>query len=164
MKKTLTFSVSIHAPRTRVWDTMLSADGYRAWTAVFMDGSYFEGSWAQGEKIQFLAPNGEGMTAVIAENRPYEFVSIRHLGEVREGQEDTTSEKVLAWAPAYETYTFAETAGRTAVTVTVDTLLEHESYMSETFPKALASLKALCEGKTTDGRPGEPPTRPAPRA
>jgi hypothetical protein len=35
-----------------VWETMLSPDGYRVWTAAFTEGSYFSGSWEQGQKIQ----------------------------------------------------------------------------------------------------------------
>ena len=130
---------------------MISPDGYRAWTAVFMEGCYFNGSWEQGQKIQFLAPDGAGgggMTAVIAENRPCEFISIKHLGEVSAGVEDTTSAKVLAWAPAYENYSFVETSDGTEVKVSLDTLPEHEAYMNETFPKALAALKHLCERKS----------------
>lgn len=148
MKKTLTFSVSINCPRSFVWETMLSPEGYRAWAAAFMEGCYFSGSWEEGQKIQFLAPNGDGMTAVIAENRLHEFISIQHLGEVSAGVEDTTSQKVRAWAPAYENYSFVEAVGTTEVKVSLDTLLEHEAYMKETFPKALALLKSLCESKS----------------
>ncbi|BDT67439.1 hypothetical protein os1_16150 [Comamonadaceae bacterium OS-1] len=148
MKKTLSFSVSIHCPLSLVWDTMLSPEGYRAWTAAFMEGCYFSGSWEAGQKIQFLAPNGDGMVAVIAENRLHEFISIRHLGEVIAGVEDTTGPKALTWAPAYENYTFVETAGTTEVTVDLDTPLAHVAYMQETFPRALALLKSLCESKS----------------
>lgn len=145
MTKTLTFTVSIQAPRRLVWDTMLGAETYQAWTAAFCEGSSFTGSWDEGSKIQFLGPNGDGMTAVIAVNRPYEHISIRHLGEVRQGVEDTTSDKVKAWAPAYENYSFAEAAGGTTITVDLDTVPEYEQYMLETFPKALGLLKDLCE-------------------
>jgi hypothetical protein len=34
------------------------------------------------------------MVAVIAEHRPQEFLSIEHLGEIRNGVEDTASEAV----------------------------------------------------------------------
>jgi hypothetical protein len=148
MKNTLAFSVSIQSPRSLVWDTMLSPEGYRVWTAAFTEGSYFSGSWEEGQKIQFLAPSGEGMIAVIAENRPCEFISIKHLGEVSAGVEDTTSPKVRAWAPAYETYSFSEAGGSTVLKVTLETLPEHEAYMKEAFPKALACLKNLCESKS----------------
>ena len=147
MKKTLTFRVLIQAPRRVVWETMIDTEGYKAWTAAFMEGCYFSGSWEKGEKIQFLAPSGDGMTAVIDENRPYEHISIRHLGEVSAGVEDTTSVKVAAWAPAYEKYTYADADGGTEVTVSLDTVAEYEKYMLDTYPKALGLLKALCEGK-----------------
>lgn len=147
MKKTLIFKVFIQAPRRLVWEKMIDPDGYKVWTAPFMEGCYFTGSWEKGEKIHFLAPGGDGMTAVIAENRPYEHISIRHLGEVSAGVEDTTSTKVTAWAPAYEKYYYADSGGGTEVTVSLDTLVEHEEYMLETYPKALGLLKALCENK-----------------
>jgi hypothetical protein len=145
LMKTLTFDVTIQAPRNEVFATMLDAEGYMAWTAPFCEGSYFAGSWEPGAKIHFLAPSGDGMVAEIAENRPDEYVSIRHLGEVRNGVEDTTSDKVRAWAPAYENYAFADAPGGCTLTVTLDTLPEYEDYMLKTFPQALALLKSLCE-------------------
>ena len=149
MKKTLTFSVEIRAPRSVVWHKMLDAEGYSTWTAAFCEGSYYVGSWETGSKIQFLAPSGDGMTAVVAESRPFEYVSIRHLGEISQGVEDTTSEKVRAWAPAYENYEFTEAGSATTVTVRLDTVPEYEQYMLETYPKALQRLKELCEAERT---------------
>ena len=143
--KTLTFETTIHAVRPQVWATMLGPEGYKAWTAAFCEGSYYRGSWEQGAKIQFLAPSGDGMTPVIAENKPHEFVSIRHLGMIEHGVEDTTSDKVRAWAPAYENYRFADVPGGCRVTVSLDTAAEWEQYMLDTYPKALALLKELCE-------------------
>ncbi len=145
MKKTLRFTVSIEAPRRSVWDTMLGAETYRQWTSPFCAGSYYEGTWDEGSKIHFLAPNGDGMVAEIAENRCPEYVSIRHLGEIKNGVEDTTSEAVRAWAPVYETYAFTESPGGTEVTVELETLADLEKYMLETYPKALSILKELCE-------------------
>ena len=145
MTKTLTFEIAIHAPRARVWATMLDPETYKAWTSAFCEGSYFVGSWDEGAKIQFLSPSGDGMTAVIAENRLHEFVSIRHLGVIEKGVEDTSSEKVRAWAPAYENYRFSDLPEGCRLTVTVDTVAEYEQYMRDTFPKALALLKELAE-------------------
>lgn len=143
--KTLTFETTIRAPRARVWSTMLGPEGYQAWTTAFCEGSHYAGSWDEGAKIQFLAPSGDGMTAVIAQNKPHEFVSIRHLGVIEQGVEDTTSEKVRAWAPAYENYRFTDVPDGCLVTVSLDTAAEWEQYMLDTFPKALALLKKLCE-------------------
>lgn len=143
--KTLKFEITINAPRARVWNTMLEPETYKAWTSAFAEGSCYTGSWDQGARIRFIGPSGDGMSAEIAENRPHEFVSIRHLGVIENGVEDTTSEKVRAWAPAYENYRFSDVPGGCLVTVTLDTVPEYEQYMQDAFPKALGLLKGLCE-------------------
>ncbi len=143
---TLTFHIDIQAPCRQVWQTMLSPDGYRAWTAAFCEGSTYEGSWDEGAAIRFLGPGGGGMVAEIAEHRAAEWVSIRHLGMIEQGVADTTSDKVRAWAPACENYRFeALPGGGCRLTVTLDAIPEYEAYMLDTYPKALALLKAGCE-------------------
>lgn len=150
--KTLQFTALIQAPRALVWDTLLGPTTYRTWTAAFGEGSHFQGTWAQGQRMLFLGPGGDGMVSEIAESRPPEFLSIRHLGEIKGGVEDTESEAVRAWAPCFETYTLAEAGGGTELTVDMDTAEAWESFMSSTWPKALALLKALCEARAADGR------------
>ncbi len=143
--KTLRYSITIQAPREAVWAAMLGPDTYRAWTAPFCEGSYYEGSWSTGERIRFLGPNGEGMSSVIAESRPPEFVSIRHLGIFKDGIEDTTSQEATAWAPSFENYAFAEANGTTEVTVELQMPADFEAFMDEAWPKALAKLRSICE-------------------
>ena len=144
--KTVRHSIRINAPREDVWAAMLGPETYRAWTAPFGEGSYYEGSWNTGDRIRFLAPPGEGMTSVIAESRPPEFVSIRHLGVVKDGVEDTTSPAATAWAPSLETYTFVDAGGATELTAEVETPPDFEAFMNDAWPKALAKLKEICEG------------------
>ncbi|HEX5685844.1 MAG TPA: hypothetical protein VFY73_17610 [Ideonella sp.] len=87
------------------------------------------------------------MTSEIAENRPNEFVSIRHLGYIADdGVEDTSSEAIRALAPAYENYTFTATPQGTKLTVDQDMAADFEG-MGEAWPKALETLKALCESR-----------------
>lgn len=142
---TLHFSTLIHAPRAVVWDKMLDLASYQVWAAAFFPGSYFEGSWEQGARIRFLAPGGGGMLSEIAENRPHEFISIKHLGMINNGVEDTESEDARKWASAYENYTFVAVGEDTELQVALDTVEEYEQYMRDTWPKALAELKTLCE-------------------
>lgn len=144
--KTLHFATRINASPQVVWEVMLAPDTYRSWTAEFDEGSSFEGSWNKGDRILFLGPGGCGMVAVINDSRPYEFLSIKHLGEVKNGVEDTESEAVRAWAPAYENYTFSSDGAATELAVDMDVAPAWEEYMQEAWPKALAKLKALCEG------------------
>ena len=146
--KTLRFETDISAPREKVWRTMLDQDTYRIWTAEFMPGSYYEGSWDQGSRIRFLGPDSRGMTAVIDENRPFEHISIRHLGEIRNGADDTASDAKSWPGEAFERYTLREENGVTHLEVTIDVTPEYETMMSEMWPRALRRLKTRVETGT----------------
>ncbi len=128
-----------------VWRHVTSLESYKHWTSAFAEGSHFQGSWEQGSQIRFLAPSGDGMLSEIAESRRNEFISIRHLGFIANGVEDTTSEAVRAWAPAYENYTFSATPEGTRMIVDQDLPGEWEEHMNQAWPKALNLLKELCE-------------------
>ena len=145
----LHFSTSINAPAKKVWQTMLDDATYRKWTTVFSPGSYFEGSWEKGSRIKFIGPDQQGnlggITSMIAENRPYEFVSIKHLGVIENGVEDTSSEKVAGWAGAMENYTFKEANGVTEVQIDIDVDDPFVDEFKQMWPKALESLKKLAE-------------------
>lgn len=142
---TLHFSININAPVEKVWDTMLADATYRQWTSAFMEGSCYEGSWEQGSKIRFLDQNGDGIAAKIAENRPHEFISIETIGFLEKGVEDTESGGAKAMAGGHENYTFQEVDGITEVLVDMDTSDEYKAMFEESWPKALAKLKELCE-------------------
>ena len=146
--KRIQFTVDIQAPRATVWRHVISPKSYEHWTSAFAEGSRFEGSWDQGSRIRFLSPTGDGMVSEIAESRLHEFMSIRHLGFIVNGVEDTTSEAVKAWAPAYENYTFIATPEGTRMVVDQDVAAEWEEHLSEAWPKALELLKALSESST----------------
>jgi len=149
MKK-LHFSIKISATRETVWHTMLDDSTFRRWTDVFASGSHFVGSWEKGSKILFLAPledSTSGMVSRIAENRPYEFISIEHLGEVHGGKEETTSEKMKGWRGALENYTFKEISGQTEVSVDTDTVEDYEKMFEQKWPEALERLKEIAEGR-----------------
>ena len=143
MKK-LHYSIIIQAPRQVVWDTMLSPDTYRQWTVPFCEGSYYEGSWEKGSAIKFLSPGGEGMRAEIAENRPLEHLSIRHLACILAAGEQPFPE------PAFENYTFRDSGTATELLVDVDTDEKWEAMFAEMWPPALTLLKELCETKHTN--------------
>jgi activator of Hsp90 ATPase-like protein len=146
----LHFSIVINAPKEKVWHTMLEDKTYREWTAAFNPGSHYKGDWNKGSKILFLGPDpktGEegGMVSRIAENKPYEFISIEHLGIVHNGVEDTTSEEAKKWAPAFENYTFREKDGTTEVLVDMDIDEKEAEMFNKMWPDALQKLKELAE-------------------
>ena len=85
------------------------------------------------------------MVSQIDENIPNRFMSFKHLGEVRDGMEDTTSEKVQDWAGATESYTLNENNGKTEVIVDMDLNEEFAEMFKNIWPKALNNLKELAE-------------------
>lgn len=143
--KTLTYTIRIEASVDRVRETMIAPDTYNAWTSAFTAGSHYEGSWDEGAEIRFLDPNRDGMVSEIAENNGVDFISIRHLGYIKNGVDDTTSDEIRAWAPAYENYTFTASEGGTLLRIACDVTDDFVAYMNDTYPKALALLKELCE-------------------
>jgi len=146
----LHFSITINAPKAKVWSTMFDDATYRVWTEAFTVGSHYVGDWSKGSKILFLGPDPKtgkmgGMVSRIKENRLHEYLSIEHLGMVNDGNEDTISDAVKAWAGAHENYTFKEKNGATEVLIDIDITEEFKEMFEGMWPKALQKLKELAE-------------------
>lgn len=151
MKK-IQFHVRINKQATRVYDVMLGISNkstYEQWTSLFHATSTYEGSWDKGSKILFVGTDekGEksGMVSEIFDNIPNQFVSIRHYGLLKANVAITEGPEVEKWANGFENYSFEENNGITTVTVDLDTAEDFLDYMNQTFPKALAKLKEICE-------------------
>jgi len=145
----LHFNIEINALKEKVWHTMLDKETYKQWTYIFAPGSDFQGEWNKGSKILFVAAdeNGQlgGMVSRIKENKKYKFISIEHIGIVKDGKEDTTSEEVKDWAGVLENYTFKEKDGKTVVLVDMDSNENYSEMFKTMWPKALHKLKELAE-------------------
>ena len=144
------YSIQINAPKEKVWHTMLDDETYRDWTGAFNPGSYYKGSWDEGSKILFIGPDPTtgkegGMVSQIEVNKPYEFISIKHLGLYGDGVEDTTSEEAKKWAPAYENYTFVEKDGGTELLIDMEVEDSYKDEFDKMWPKALERLKEMAE-------------------
>ena len=145
----LHFEITIAAPRTAVWDAMLSDATYREWTAAFMPDSYYVGDWSEGSRILVLGPGPEGESGMVSRvltNRLQEQIVLEHVGVVEKGQEDTTSDAVKPWAGARESYTLQDVDGGTRVLVTMDTTDEYREMFETSWPDALRRLRELVEG------------------
>lgn len=68
-----------------------------------------------------------------------------HLGEVIDGREDTTSDKVKNWAGALEEYHLAEKNGMTTLSVSVQTAETWEDMLTRGFAQGLEIVKKLSE-------------------
>lgn len=143
----MNFSIDINAPKEKVWEVLWGDTTYNKWTSAFAEGSHAVTDWKEGSKVLFLDGKGSGMVSKIESKKENEFMSFKHLGEVKDGVEDTTSEKVSQWAGALESYRLKETNGITLLEVEMDITDDFKDYFNNTFPKALDVVKELSESK-----------------
>lgn len=141
----LEYKISINAPAEKVWNTLWEDKTYRQWTTPFSEGSSAETDWKKGSRIIFGDSSGNGMISRVADNIPNKFMSIEHLGMLKDGTEDFDSEDVKSWAGAMENYTLEEKNGSTELSVSTDITEEYKEMFAEMWPKALDKLKALSE-------------------
>ncbi|MGA9651035.1 SRPBCC domain-containing protein [Pedobacter sp.] len=135
------FKKEVKASAEKVWDILLGTDTYPKWTSVFAEGSSVETDWEKGSKAIFGDGTGNGMVSRIEENIPFKFLSIKHLGEVKDGKEDLDKN----WGDAYENYTLTEKDGHTILDIELNISNDWKDYMNDTWPKALALVKELAE-------------------
>lgn len=142
---TLQFGIDIAAPAGRVWDRMFDPLAYRDWTRAFAEGSYCEGVWATGQRLRFLDPRGFGMEAVVDECVPHQRMSLRLVGEIRDGR--PLADSSLHRAPAWERYVFhAAPGGGTRLAIHLQGWDDgFTDFLQDTWPRALLRLKALAE-------------------
>ncbi len=148
----LQYTIRINAPAINVYDIMLGVSNkstYEQWTALFNPTSTYEGSWLKGNKILFVGTDEQGekggMVSEIVENIPGKFVSIKHIGLLVGGVEQTDGPEIEKWTGGHENYNFEESKGVTTVCVELDMVEDFANYMNETYPKALVKLKEICE-------------------
>lgn len=145
----INFSLQINAPREKVWEVLWDLDAYQTWTKAFAEGSTVKtDNWKEGSKILFHDGNGSGMVSEVAANHPNEYMSFRHLGMVKDGVEDTSSDEIKKWAGILENYTLKDENGGTRLSIDMDIDEQYKNMFDSMWPNALAIVKALAEGTT----------------
>lgn len=149
----LQLEILIHAPVAVVYTTMLDESGYKAWTKEFNPESRFIGTWEKGSTMHFLGTDKEGqpsgMMSKIVENRKNECVRIMHLGFIKGEQIITDGPEIEPWIGACEQYLFIPHNNDTLLTMKMDTIKDYYSYFELVWPKALQTLKTICEKKVS---------------
>jgi hypothetical protein len=146
----LSYNITINAPVEIVWDTMLSDSTYRAWTKTFNEGSFYEGNWAKNSEMLFIGFDEQGLKqgifSRIKDNQLHKFISIEHIGLIKNGEKDTEDSEIEQWKGALENYRFESTSDKeTILTIETDTIDSFIDYFDDAWPKALNVLKQLAE-------------------
>lgn len=141
----LEFDIEIKAPAKKVWQVLWDDVTYRQWTSAFHEGSYAVSDWNEGSKVHFLASDGGGMFSTIVEKRNYEYMAFKHLGEIKNFEEQVETPETKSWSGAMETYLLKEENEITFLKISVDIDPEFQEYFTKTFPKAIELVKKLSE-------------------
>jgi len=143
----LVFSTNIQASASHVWDVLWDDTTYRQWTAAFHAGSYAVSDWKEGDKIHFLTSSGRGMYGVIEKKTENVFISFKHIGELKDFEEQPLDEATMKWSGAHENYTLTEMNGHTELSVSFDAGNDFADFFKDVFPKALDIIKSIAEGR-----------------
>lgn len=141
MKK-MQFSIKIHAPKARVWDTLWQDKTFRDWAGIIDPGTHMIGNLTEGNKVQYISGNGYGVTSLVEKITPGEFLLLRHSADT---QEEGKRERAKEWTGGTESYALTEKDGTTTLTTTFDVPPELEDYFKVHYPKALERVKVLAE-------------------
>ena len=149
IKGIIHFEADIKASPDKVYNILIGKKTYSEWTSPFNPSSHFEGNWQKGSVIHFLGEDSDGttggMASLIKENIPGRFVSIEHQHIIKDGKILTGDPENNEWSGSLENYTFSEKNGGTLFFVDVNSPEKYRSYFENTWPKALAKLKSICE-------------------
>lgn len=138
----LSFEIQIDAQPEKVWDVLWSDITYRQWTTAFTEGSFYQGTFEEGNIIKFFDPNNNGMYSRVEKNIPNKELKFLHLGEIYDGVE-----KEQDWGEATEGYILEETENGTKLKIEIQTPEEFKSFFEENFPAALGIVKNLSENQ-----------------
>ena len=141
--KEMEFTIEIAASKEKVWRTLWDDVTFRDWSSNIDEGTYMTGVMEEGNEIQFLSSiNGYGVTSLIEKLDPNEFILIRHAADTKESGQQVREKE---WTGGKESYTLADKAGVTTLTVRIDVPLEMEEMFNIRIPKALERIKVLAE-------------------
>lgn len=94
--------------------------------------------------MQFISSeNGYGVTSLVEELVPGEFLLLRHRADT---EEEGKREREREWTGGEESYSLAERDGTTTLTVAFGVSPELEEQFQVIYPKALERVKAMAEG------------------
>lgn len=140
-----TYHITINAPAEKVWNALFDPEKFKEWTSPFAEGSYYTGEMKQGGRVHFLMPDGSGMYADVPYFQPHSLAIFKHIGEVKNFEEQPLEGRMALLTGTFEQYHLSEENGKTHLKAEVDASPEYFSFFDEAFPKAFENLKRIVE-------------------
>ena len=141
----LIFQIDIQAEPKKIWKALWDKENYTTWCNAFCEGTYYESEFNEGDRIHFIAPNGDGMYADIEEKIENEYIAFCHLGELKNYEEQPLNDETMEWTGATEDYRIIPKDNFNTLEVTIDTMENYLEYFKTHFPKGLEKVKEIAE-------------------
>ncbi|WP_379962924.1 SRPBCC domain-containing protein [Epilithonimonas sp. UC225_85] len=142
----LKYQTEINASAEKVWDVLWNENTYTQWTHFFSPGSVMQTDWEVGGKTLFTdASRKNGMVSTIERIEEPKHLIFKHLGEIHDGVEDVTSDKVKSWNGSLEAYYLEENDGKTTLKIEIDSDENFKDMFDNGFQKGLEIIKKLSE-------------------
>lgn len=140
--KEMQFKIEINAPREKVWQILWEDESLRDWSGIVDPGTYMVGELKEGATVQFNSAEGYGVTSLVAELIPSEFILFKHQADTQDAGKSHRDDQ---WTGGQESYKLTENHGATTLEMRLDVPPELEKIMSASYPKALGRIKELSE-------------------
>jgi hypothetical protein len=100
------------------------------------------GELVQGSTVQFNSASGYGVTSLVAELIPNEYVLFKHQADTKE---DGAKSRDDQWTGGEESYELTEDDGIITLVMKFDVPTELERIMNTNYPAALNKIKEMAE-------------------
>jgi hypothetical protein len=138
-------SVSINAPKEKVWDVLLQDEYNRQWFGIFSQGTHAETDWKVGSKVTFVDKDRSGIIGKIVTNDAFKELVIEYTGFIMKDIEDYDSDELKEFVGSHETYKLNESNGTVTLDITSDMSDEYFDTMAAQWDEALLKIKELAE-------------------
>lgn len=139
--KSIQQKVVINAPAETVWDTLWDHEKYRLWAQEYMPGAYYKGKVEEGEEVQFVDGEQNGMQSRVLKVDKNREVIFNHLYELKSGNRAESLNNME------ERYFLDETEGVTTLSLNSETPSQSFDDMNSATANALQRIKEISENQ-----------------
>ncbi|MFC4735175.1 hypothetical protein ACFO4L_01135 [Bacillus daqingensis] len=140
---THTFSILIQADKREIWNVLWEDTSFRDWANLIDEGTYMKGKLEENGEVEFIsAVNGYGVTSLVEELRPHEYVRFHHQADTQDSGSDVRADE---WTGGTESYLLEESKEGVTLSMTLTIPAHQLPLFSDRVPKALTRIKELAE-------------------
>lgn len=141
--ETHTFFITIQAGKQTIWNVLWEETSFQDWANLIDEGTYMKGTLKENRQVEFIsAVNGYGVTSLVEELRPHEYIRFQHQADTQESGSDVRAEE---WTGGTESYLLEDNEEGVKLSMTLTIPAHQLPVFSERVPKALARIKVLAE-------------------